>query len=379
MASGDVDIAVVGDHRATGGIERCFANMIPVWDRLGYRVDVVGFRNAVPFYPDELPSRVGFTHLHTRSRLATLFALRRYLHRYRPRAVIATGHVSNVILARTRRWSRDLPGQWMLNVQNDFVASRKDPTGRKRARKLREVRRIYPAADGLITTSRGVADNLTKHAGLGGLTIEVIPTGVITPDILRQAEEPVSHPWLAADRDRPVAVGVGRLAAQKDFPTLLRAFARVRDAVPARLLILGEGPERVHLEELARELGVAGDVALPGFVENPYAWMRKADVFVLSSAWEGFGNVVAEALGLGVPVVTTDCPSGPAEIVGYGRYGSIAPVGDPTALAEAVIETLTGHRQNLNLEEIRQPLTNEHAARAYLRAFRLPESGAGRS
>lgn len=363
-------IVLFGDFQESGGVERCFANMIPIWSDLGHLVEIVGYRTAVPFYPDEL-NHVDFIHLGTRGRLRTVLALWRHLRQTQPQAVIGTGHISNTILARANR----LPGieniRCLLNVQNDFVASRKDRLGRKRARKLKEVRRLYPLADGLVATSQGIADNLSRHAGLGDLPVHVIHSGVITPSILARANETVDHPWLDTPRSVPVVLGVGRFAAQKDFPTLIRAFARVRSAFNARLVILGEGPERENMETLVRELGISEHVSMPGFVENPYAWMRRADVFVLSSAWEGFGNVVAEALGLGTPVVTTDCASGPSEILGHGRYGRIAPVGDYDALAEATIRTLREGRLPYDHVQARQPFTDRYAAHRYLETFGL--------
>jgi len=138
-----------------------------------------------------------------------------------------------------------------------------------------------------------------------------------------------------------VLLGVGRLVMQKDFPTLIQAFALVRQRCPARLTILGEGEKRPQLEALVRELGLEAEVSLPGFVQNPYAYMARSAVFVLSSAWEGFGNVVAEAMAVGTSVVSTDCQSGPAEILEGGRYGKLVSVGDVAALAEAILATLS--------------------------------------
>lgn len=358
-------IILFGDFQRTGGVERCFANMVKYWTEYGNEVEIVGYRGAVPFYPDEeLPAR--FTHLRTRSKWATRFALWRYLRRLQPDAVLATGHISNMIVARLKTWPGMKEVRCLLNVQNDFVASGKDPTGQKKKRKLAEISRTYPAADGLITTSRGVADSLATHAGLGNLPTHVIHTGVITPEMLERAKEAVDHPWLVAGRTAPVMVAAGRLARQKDYPTLLRAFARLRETMSARLIILGEGPEREKLKRLIHELGVGDHVDLYGFVGNPYAWIARSDVFVLSSQWEGFGNVVAEALGLGVPVVTTDCPSGPAEIVNNGEYGRIASVGNHEELCDALIASLKHGRLPYNTETAQRPLTAEYAARRYL-------------
>ena len=151
--------------------------------------------------------------------------------------------------------------------------------------------------------------------------------------------EPFDHPWFAPGAP-PVILGAGRLTEQKDFPTLIRAFALVRKKHPARLMILGEGEERSKLETLVQELGLEKEVSLPGFVDNPYKYMKRAAVFVLSSRWEGFPNVLVEAMALGTPVVSTDCPNGPAEILENGKWGELVPVGETQSLASAVLRTL---------------------------------------
>jgi glycosyltransferase involved in cell wall biosynthesis len=140
-----------------------------------------------------------------------------------------------------------------------------------------------------------------------------------------------------------VVVAAGRFVPQKDFPTLLRAFARVRRQRAARLLLLGDGPDRPEIEHLIEELGIWHDVALPGFLKNPYPYLVHAGVFVLSSGWEGLPGALIEALYCGPPLVSTDCPTGPREILKGGRYGRLVPVGDEAELAEAIGQALAGH------------------------------------
>jgi glycosyltransferase involved in cell wall biosynthesis len=164
---------------------------------------------------------------------------------------------------------------------------------------------------------------------------------IVTTDLRAKAEAPLEHPWFEPDQ-APVVLGVGRLSPQKDFATLIRAFARVRMHRPARLMILGHGPERASLEALALAQGLADSVLLPGWVTNPYAFMARAGVFVLSSRWEGLPSVLIEALVCGTPVVATDCLSGPREILEDGRYGRLVPVGDEEALAAAIDAALAG-------------------------------------
>ena len=151
--------------------------------------------------------------------------------------------------------------------------------------------------------------------------------------------KPVNHRWLK-DRTAPVILAVGRLTEAKDYPTLLRAFARLRANRPARLIILGQGEEEARLKALASELGIAGDTDFVGYQKNPFVWMARCDLYVMSSAWEGFGNVLVEAMVCGARVVSTDCPSGPGEILEHGRWGRLVPVADAETMAEAMAEAL---------------------------------------
>ena len=180
---------------------------------------------------------------------------------------------------------------------------------------------------------------LVENIGVNQSDIEVIYNPIVTPDIEPKSREPVDHPWFD-DTDVPVILGVGRLTQQKDFPTLMRAFATLLNHRDARLVILGEGSDREHLEALATELRIEDKIELLGYVDNPYKYMRRADVFALSSAWEGFGNVIVEAMACGTTVVSTNCESGPAEILMNEKYGFLAPVQDETVFCEKLIEAL---------------------------------------
>jgi glycosyltransferase involved in cell wall biosynthesis len=359
------DIVIFGNFSPNGGINRNLANIIPDWVASGLGVQLVGYRDAVPFFPEDLPGSVGFHHLLSRSRLITLWRLWRYLRRHQPRAVLATNHLDNLLLAVVGR----LPGvrsRIVLMVQNNFVAStRGDP--RRRAVKIARMRRFYPWADAMITASEGLAGALRDAGELHDLPIFPIHNSVITPAILEKAKEPVDHPWFH-DGGGPVVINVARLNHQKDLPTLLEAIAEARQSEPVRLILLGKGREQANLEAKARELGIAEAVDLPGYVENPYAWMAKADVFALSSAWEGFGNVVAEALAVGTPVVSTDCPSGPGEILEHGRYGRLVSVGDGKGLGQAILAAL---REPLDYDPARatERFTSEFVAARYLEAL----------
>jgi len=168
---------------------------------------------------------------------------------------------------------------------------------------------------------------------------------VVRAEVWEKAQAPLDHPWFRPGQP-PLLLAVGRLQMQKDYPTLIRAFAQVRQSRRARLLILGEGKERLMLEALIKKLGLEEDVSLPGFVMNPYAYMARASLFVLSSRWEGLPTVLIEALCCGTPVVSTDCPSGPREILRDGQYGQLVPVAQADALAKAIETTLADKAPN---------------------------------
>lgn len=200
-------------------------------------------------------------------------------------------------------------------------------------------RHLYARAVGIVAPSRGVAEAVSEIAGVDHAKVALIPNPVIDDSIFEKAKEPVEDSEFFSQSDYLV-MGAGRLTAQKDFSTLIRAFARVRESMDASLLILGEGEERQALESLVCELGLDAHVYMPGYVANPFKYMAKASVFALSSRWEGPGHVVIEALALGVPVVSTDCPSGPREILMDGKAGLLVPMGDSEALSDAILDAL---------------------------------------
>jgi glycosyltransferase involved in cell wall biosynthesis len=201
--------------------------------------------------------------------------------------------------------------------------------------------RLYGRADAYVAPVREVAAQAARLSEVPVERFHIIPNPVIEPGVLAAADAPLEHPWFT-QRTGPVVLGVGRLTRQKDFPTLLRAFALVRREVPtARLVIFGEGEQRADLETLAASLGITEAVDLPGFEPNPYRYMRAADAFVMSSEWEGPGHVLIEAMAVGSPCVSTDCPAGPRDTLEDGRLGRLVPVADPPAMATAITGLLT--------------------------------------
>jgi glycosyltransferase involved in cell wall biosynthesis len=231
--------------------------------------------------------------------------------------------------------------------------------------------RLYPLADSVIVTSAGVADDMAAYTGLPRRLIHVVPSPVV-PASLFEADLPrPDHPWFG-DPEWPLILSAGELCGRKGFDTLLRAFALLRARRPCRLMILGRGGAQQALLALAAELGLAEDFALPGFVPQPYAWMAHADLFAFSSRWEGLGFVLIEALAVGTPVVATDCPNGPSEILERGRFGPLVPVDDHGAMARAMVATLDEPLPRAQLQAAARPYEIDASTNAYLDAMGLP-------
>jgi glycosyltransferase involved in cell wall biosynthesis len=294
----------------------------------------------------EIPAEVRVVEL-GRSHARALFRLVGYLQRERPRSLLTLIYPQNEIglLARWLAGTRVrtlVSVRSMLSGQQEVVDFRSPLVRRIHAHCVRLLARCcYPYADGVVTVSDGAASDIARLTGLPLSRITVIRNPVIRPQLFSRAAERVTHPWLAGDGP-PVILGVGRLHRIKDFTTLIKAFSLVRRQREARLVILGDGPERNSLLQLARERGVAADVDLPGFTGNPYPAMRAAAVLALTSRFDALPGVLIEALALGIPIVATDCPSGPREILRGGRYGELVPVGDAAGVAAAILRVLDG-------------------------------------
>jgi glycosyltransferase involved in cell wall biosynthesis len=280
--------------------------------------------------------------------LHALPALERYLREARPDAMLS-GLDYNTLVAL---WAgRRAGGRTRQVVTEHLTISPKIEGTRKRNIRYlpRLIRQTYPLADAVVAVSHGVADDVARTTGLARSAITTVYNPSLRPDLEERVQEPVSHPWL--DDDEPVLLAVGRLHKQKDYPNLFRALARLRAADrPLRLIVLGEGSHRPALEAQLREMGLEDCVSMPGFVMNPIAYMARASALVMSSAWEGLPGVLVEAMGCGCPVVSTDCPAGPREILDDGKYGPLAPVGDDRALADAIASVLDDPPDRASLE-----------------------------
>jgi glycosyltransferase involved in cell wall biosynthesis len=331
-------VAVLISLSGEGGVERMVLNLVRVFAAVpDLAVDLVLIRDESR-HLQTIPDNIRVIRLGVRHSLLAVPAIARYLRRERPDALLAAKDRAGRAALRARTLAR-VPTRVVIRLGTTLSEAIKGRSALLRWFRYRPIRAAYRHADAIIAVSEGVAADVLSIAGLPPERVRVVRNPVVTADLSRQAAADVAHPWLS-DPAVPVVMGIGRLTRQKDFPTLIRAFAQLRRVRPVRLLILGEGADRAALIDLARTEGVAADVALPGFQANPYAWLARARLFVLSSAWEGSPNALTEALALGVPVVSTDCRSGPRELLGGGRHGPLVPVGDVAALAAAMRETL---------------------------------------
>lgn len=362
-------IAIFLPSLAAGGVARVMLHLAQAFVEKGYSVDVVLCRSHGAFMGN-LPPQIRLYKLQARpillsrlllllknfaatrvlllpilfslkppKSLAYLPALIRYLRHETPHILLSAKTHTNLVAL----WAAHI-----AKVSSRIVVSERMPlrnitqTSKKwRWRFILPVlAQEYPKADGIISVSNGVREELALQTGILPQHITTIYNPVLTQQIREKSLEPIHHPWLQKD-GLPIILGVGRLVPAKDFSTLLKAFSHVRRHHPAHLVILGEGRLRPELTALAQTLGIAKDVWMPGYSDNPFAFMRSAAVLVLSSIYEGLPNVLLEALACGCPVISTNCSSGPSEILKNGIYGPLVPVRDVTALEKALLSILT--------------------------------------
>jgi glycosyltransferase involved in cell wall biosynthesis len=397
-------LAFLLDHLGAGGVQKMAISLALKLLARGHRVDLVVCEAEGPLLAD-LPLGVRLFELERRNpvtaRLVALLAdpgglgallrpillsprvpdvvlytagLADYLRHQKPDALIAATRLLNLAAV----WAARLAGGSTRVLVSEHNPPSLALAGSRRWRRRYLpplMARTYQGADAIIAVSRAVAVDLAKLTGLPAERIQTIYNPAVSEDITVMARMPLSHPWFAPG-EPPVILGVGRLVEQKDFPTLIRAFALLRRVRPARLVILGGGKDEATtkaahaaLLQAAVAHGVGDDIALPGFVSNPFAFMARAAVFVLSSRYEGLPTVLIEALACGCPVVSTDCPGGAREILDDGRYGELVPVGEDAAMADAILRTLDRSRHPERFIAHGELFTIAPAADAYLNAL----------
>jgi len=341
-------------------------NLVREFVRQGHPVEMILIK-ARGEHLKRLPESVTITRLGTEHSALSLWPLVRYLRHNKPDNLLVAKHRAIIVALLAKKIAKAntrIVGRLGTNLSQALE-------GKNRIRKWFwhfQMRKLYPLASKIIPVSNGVAEDVRKITNLATEKMEVIRNPVITPEMTALASEPIDHPWFAT-QDIPVILGAGRFTRQKDFITLIKAFALVKKQIDCRLVILGAGQLQEKYQLLAKELKVTESISLPGFMQNPYPYMHQASLFVLSSAWEGSPNVLSEALALGTPVVSTDCPSGPKEVLQNGRIGPLVPVGDMEKLANAIVKTLTNPPSEALLKSAVEEYCVEKSAQHYLAAL----------
>ncbi len=351
-----------------GGAERSAVNLAAGFAARGVVVDMVLARAAGPYLQNLHPD-VRVVDLGAPRVLYSLPRLSRYLRSQRPDAMVCFMDHANLV-ALAARWLSGAPTRVIGTVHHNKTVQREQFRGVKVRAVTRMAWRAYPRLDAVVAVSHGVAESLARESGMPLEDIHTIYNPIVTPGL--EARLRAAAPGA---RGGGLVVGMGRLDAPKDFETLIRAFVAVRARRPARLLILGDGPGRPQLQALANQTGVADDVTFAGFVDDPYTTLLGADVFVLSSRSEGLPTALIEAMACGCPVVSTNCPSGPEEILEGGRHGRLVPVGDAAALADAIVETMESPPDRDMLRRRAGDFSLEKSVDAYLALCASPGKG----
>ncbi len=345
-----------------GGAERVALDLSSGFVDQGYDVDLV-LVEAKGDLLREVHKDVSIVDLGARRVATSLLPLRRYLSSREPDILYSMMTEPNLIaIAAHRLASTDT----RLIISEHNMLSR-STSSIKDQLVVRGAWFSYPLADHAVAVSKGVRQDLLAKTLLDDDSIFVIYNPVHVESIRKKASESVGHEWFT-ENSFDVVLSGGRHEPQKGFDTLLDAFARLdRDNI--RLILFGEGPETEALQQQAIMLGIGDHVSFPGFVDNPYSYMSAADVFVLSSVHEGFGLVLIEAMACGCPVVSTDCESGPAEILENGTHGSLVPVGDSNAMAIAINEMIDEPIDSKKLTERADDFEINTTIRRYVEVF----------
>lgn len=364
------DLAIFLPSFAGGGAERTTVTLANGIAARGFAVDLVVASAQGSFRQDVAPSIrvIDFQAVRVSK---SVWPLMHYLKQNCPQAMLSIMTHANLAAIFARRWA---------GVSTRLVISERTTISQAahHCQSLKErliytlVPWFYPAANAIIAVSEGVARDLETFAHLPRGTVQTIYNPFNLDHIKQLATEQVTHPWFAVS-EPPVILSTGRLEPQKDFSTLICAFAKVRAQRQVRPVILGDGSLRSELLLLAHQLGLTSDdIDLPGFAANPYAYMAKSRMFVLSSRFEGLPGVLIEAMACGVPVISTDCPGGSSEILEEGRWGQLVPVGDAEALSQAILRVLSTPTDSLpKVHQRAQEFGQERAIDAYLRVLGL--------
>ncbi len=370
-------IAIFAPFSGDGGVEVMMVRLLKEMVARQLDVDLLLVKGYGP-YMAQIPPQVKVIRMSDHTFLS-LLPFYRYLRTVRPDVVLVPKHRAGIVALLARRLlslfsssEASKPVRIVLSIGTAMSVPLRNALWIKRWWWKKTMQWFYPWAERIIGVSECVADDVRWMSGLDAPRVIAVNNPVVSDDLVIKAQEPVEHPWFV-HHDCPVIIGCGRFTLQKDFPNLIRAFARVRQDQHCRLFIMGRGEDMDTCRQLVDELGVSSDVCFAGFIDNPFAYMARADLFVLSSRWEGSPVVLVEALALGIPVVATDCSCGPRETLQKGKIGPLVPVNDAEALARAIQATLASPLASEQLCLAAEPFTVKNSVDQHLKVMGLAD------
>lgn len=346
----------------SGGVERMLVNLARGLVCRNIDIDfVVGPKN--PRYVDLLPSNINLIELESNSDESILEKSVSYIKKHRP-DILLTSKPENEELALKAKILAQQPLKLVFRTATNVSALMKNRNAIKRWLYQKSLKKRYKLADIIITVSKGVANDIFNITGIPRERIRVAHNPVVTPELKELAKQSITHPWFSPSAPS-IIIGIGRLGRAKNFSLLIKAFAIVEKQIQCHLIILGEGRANNRLNNLIKNLNLTQKAQLLGYVNNPYAYLSRSSLFVLSSNWEGSPNVLIEALTLGIPVVSTDCESGPREILQHGKIGKLVPINNIESMANAMITTLKSPTETNRLIQATRNYTMENSAIEY--------------
>jgi len=364
-------LVVLISFSGQGGVERMVMNLVRQFAASPHiSVDLLLIRAQGPYFTN-IPANVNIIQLNAKHTLTSIPELARYLKKNNPEAMLVAKDRAGRAALIAKMLSA-VNTRIVIRLGTNLSTALAHRSAFNRWLRTAPMRHLYPLAHKVIAVSEGVRQDTLALTGLMPDKVHVVRNPVITDELVNLASQDCPHTWLE-DNDIPVVLGMGRLSKQKDFPTLIYAFAQARKTRAMRLIILGEGGDRPSLERLIHELELEADILMPGFDANPYRWLSRANIFVLSSLWEGSPNALTEALALAVPSISTRCPSGPNETLAEGRYGSLIEMGNVEEMAEAIIQTLKSPLPADDLKEAVAEYKDNISAKHYLNLLEVSD------
>lgn len=354
-------IAVFTQDFMGGGAERMMINLANGMADKGHTVDLIVVRNHGP-YKNLIDSNINIVTLGGKKVLFSIWGLTRYLKKEKPEILYSTLKHVNIAAILANKLSGNKTKTVIREACHLLTTGNKQIL-QKIAYCLVPI--FYKKADAIVAVSEGVAESIVEYCNIPFDRIHILPNPSVTNELIEKSKKLPKHPFFN-NKNTKVILGVGRLTYQKNFDHLIKAFSLLQKESEQniKLIILGDGEDRSMLEKLVRDLNLHESVSLPGFVDNPYSYMKKASLFVLSSRFEGSPNVLVEAMACGTPVISTDCPSGPKQILDDGKFGLLIPINDKKKLSDAMNHSIQLENNQEHMKKLQERAMDYHVDRS---------------